>query len=152
MTSWPGCCWWRSACPPATASFSQCWTGQRTEQRCQQMWNVFEGRCRNLNRYKLILDLASKEVITLGSSLAVSAESRVESRSYCVSQEGSQVKLWEFFLFVSWKVVSFMLALRWTRAEHCSVSKSLFTRAVSVIDQKTDGKPDKVCWTFDFID
>jgi len=37
--------------------------------------------------------LASKEVITLRSSLAVSSESRVECRSYCVSQKGSQVKL-----------------------------------------------------------
>ena len=56
--------------------------------KCEMCWR--EGK---LNKYKLVLDPASKEVITLRSSLAVSAESRVESRSYCVSQEGSQVKL-----------------------------------------------------------
>ena len=58
-----------------------------------------------------IKDLAAKEVIALGSPLAVSAKSRVESRTNCVPKESPEVKLWgqlhnRFFLLLSCEISS----------------------------------------------
>ena len=91
-----------------------------------------------------IEDLAAKEVIALGSPLAVSTKSRVESRTNCVPKESPEVKLWGQFC-INWKfyspsscdIISVLEIfgrvgpkLNWSGASHCLLKRPWFSKTL----------------------
>ena len=102
-------------------------------------------RSNSIDWFQHVENLAAKEVIPLGSPLAVSAKCSVESRTNRVTKECPEVKLWgqlhkRFFLLLSCEISSVYQCIEdfWEGRPQINLqrSKSLFTRATDMIFKK----------------